>query len=187
MSNFKESFRMGGLVTASNTSTVKSATSVSNQVTDEGIIAILSALSAVQSIQITNMFLLNSFQIPQGVTSVSELSFDDIKDYIAPQAFVGNNGQINSDGSRDMRTYLSQDAPYEATFISTIPSDRANDNPVFNAAALVIGGDSAQSTSNAAGSYIPTGTEILFSIAMFNEVSKDPADSFTVLWYVRAQ
>jgi hypothetical protein len=185
MSNFKESFRIGGLVIAANTSTVRSATSVSNQVTNEGIIAVLSALSAVQSIQITNMFLLNGFQIPQGVSSVAELTFDDIKDFIAPQAFVGNNSQINSDGSRDMRTYLSQDAPYEATYISTIPSDRANENPTFNASALVIGGDAAQSTSNVAGNYTPTGTEVLFSIALFNEVTKDPSDTFTVLWYVR--
>ena len=117
--------------------------------------------------------------------TVSELTFDDIKDYIAFQGFTGNNSTINPDGSRDMRTYLSQDKPFESTLISTIPSQNTNDNPTFNAACLVIGGDAAQSTSTSEGYYISTSTEVLFSIAIFDPITKSETDNFVCIWYIR--
>ncbi len=185
----KESFKLGGIVRygASESEALNRAV-ISNQVVNEGVKSILAAFADVKSCKITNMFLLTGFQMPEGVSDIKELKFSDIKDFIALQAFTGNNQVRNADGSMDMRVYTSNEPPYEMTSISTIPANRANTENVFNACALVLGGDEHQSSTTAEGQYIPTGNESLFSIALFpNEVVKNNTDNFVVLWYIRVE
>lgn len=176
----KEKFNISGYVRAGKVG-------VDNQVTNDGVKSLLNGMADVKSTKITNMFLLNNFIVPTGKSDLKDITFEDIKPYIAYQGFVGNNKQMNADGSRDMRVYTSNDAPFELTAISTIPADKANQNPAFNAAALVMAGDEMQSSSSSSGNYQPTGNEVVFSIALFDEQSKDNMDTFTVIWYIRVE
>lgn len=176
----KESFRIGGYVRVGRAG-------VDNQVTNDGMKTLLNALADVKSAKITNMFLMNNFIVPEGKSDLKGITFDDIKPYLAYQGFTGNNKQENPDGSRDMRVYISNDAPFEMTSISTIPADKANQNPTFNAAALIMSGDEMQSSSLSSGNYQPTGNEVVFSIALFDEQTKDNMDTFTVIWYIKIE
>lgn len=183
----KESFRVAGYVKVGNSeSDAVNRAAVSNQVSYDGIKSILAALADVKSVKITNMFLLSGFKLPEGITDIRELKFEDIKDYIAFQAFTGNNQQVNADGTVDMRVYTSNNPPYETSFICTIPVDKANQENVFNACCLIVDGDEMQSVSNSDGNYVPTGNEKIFSIAMFtNEVVKENYNDFVVMWYIQ--
>jgi hypothetical protein len=155
---------------------------VHNQVTLEGAKAVLTGLSAVSSTRVTNLMLLNSFAMPEGKVA-KDLTFADVKNYIAPGAFVGANTTINPDGSKDMRVYISTDSVAEMTTIGTIPADKGNDNPTFNAAILVMNGDINQSASKNTVGYTPTGSEKLFAIAQFEAQTKDTINPYVLMWY----
>ena len=118
-----------------------------NQVTDSGIKKILTSLSTIQPLKITNILLLKDFAIPVGKTA-KQITFADVQSHIAKQSFVGNNGVVNADESRDFRSYISAEPPYELTIIGTIPEDRAI-GEVYNAACLIVNGDDTLSTSTA--------------------------------------
>ena len=149
-----------------------------NQITNEGFISVIKSLAGTKltSNKITNMVLLNEFVMPEGKTDKT-LTFEDIKDYIAYQGFTGN-------GSVDVQTFTSTEEPFKLSLISTIPADRANSNPNFNAAALIMNGD-PQMTSSNSSYYISTGNEIVFSIVHF-QVTKGSEDEFVVIWYITA-
>lgn len=159
-----------------------------NQVTNGGVQAILAALSTQSAplIAVTNIFFLTGFTVPDGKT-LQTIEFSDIEPFIASQAFVGNNGRINSDNTRDMRTYISTEPPFELTCIATLPSDRGNVEPTINAVALILQGDTEQSTSRGSDSYVPVGTEVLFSVATFTEQVKQSTEPFSCVWYVTIQ
>ena len=44
-----------------------------------------------------------------------------------------------------------------------------------------------QSSSLSSGNYQPTGNEVVFSIALFDEQTKDNMDTFTVIWYIKIE
>lgn len=159
---------------------------IENQVTKEGIKSIMGSLADNSICKITNMMLLNGFVVPAG-KSLKDLTFNDVKNYIAYEGFVGNNNKRNEDLTIDMRVYISDTEPFELTSISTIPADKSNSYPFFNAAVLVVDGDENQSTSQSSGVYQETGNEKLFSVCVFNNREKTSTEPFSLVWYIKIQ
>ena len=78
----KEKFNISGYVRAGKVG-------VDNQVTNDGVKSLLNGMADVKSTKITNMFLLNNFIVPTGKSDLKDITFEDIKPYIAYQGFVG--------------------------------------------------------------------------------------------------
>lgn len=157
-----------------------------NQVTDDGVKALLNALAATQSIKVTNIMLLNNFVLPAGKTAKT-VTFADVQSFIGVQSTVGNNKFINPDNTMDMRVYVSLEEPFEMTCIATIPADKGNIDPTYNAAILVLQGDENQSVSKGTEAYNSVGTEVLFSLAQFDPQTKDNINPFALVWYITVQ
>lgn len=154
-----------------------------NQVTYAGSESIAESLIRPTSPKVTNLLLLTNFVMPSGKTK-KELTFADIEPYI--NASMGNNSQVNEDDTRDLRVYISGDAPYEATFIGTVPTNRGNLGEVgktFNAAVLITGGDELQSITQTED-YVSLGSEKIFSIVEFDAQQKSVEDSFVSVWHI---
>lgn len=152
-------------------------------VTEVGFKYLLSSFAELRSNKVTNILLLNNFSLPVG-KQLKDLTFEDVKSFIAYQSFVGNSGVINEDGSQDMRVYLSTNGVYEMTMIATIPEEKGVGSN-YNAAILLMGGNEQESVSLGSDIYVPTGSEVLFSISTFDVLIKSEENPFSLVWYLR--
>lgn len=158
-------------------STTRSMASTSS-VCNEGIQSFLNAFRVDSSIKVTNLMMLTGFQTSK---ALSDITFADVAPYIASGAIMGNNDIVNPDGSRDVRAYMSSEAPYELTLLGTIPAEKLAGS-VFNAAVLVLNGDVNQTVSNNVTTYQPVGTERVLAVSMFDNIIKSDKEPYAISW-----
>jgi hypothetical protein len=154
---------------------------IKNQVTTAATKAVLDAIGSGTDIHVSNVVLLTGFALPSGKT-LKDLVLADVLSYASHDCVVGNNGNTNPDGSRDMLITRTVDAPYLLQITSRIPANKGNATPYINAAVLIINGDVTKSVSNGTVSYVATGTDTAFSVVMFDAYQKSNTQPLVFVW-----
>lgn len=139
--------------------------STHNQVTDEGLQHLMSALASTTNYptSITHLGFLKT--IPS--TSLKTLTFNQIKEYLCAYATV-------TISSRDLQDNA-------VTFTAKISQGVECRDP-FNAACLIANGNTSSSSDE---TYTSSGEEVLFSITQFPTIYKDDWDDFVSKWIIK--